>query len=37
MSTSLIELKNVTMKFGGVTALGDVSFDVKEQEILGLI
>ncbi len=37
MSTSLIELKNVTMKFGGVTALGDVSFDVKEKEILGLI
>ncbi len=37
MSTSLIELRNVTMKFGGVTALGDVSFDVKEKEILGLI
>ena len=37
MSKSLIELKNVTMKFGGVTALGDVSFDVKEKEILGLI
>lgn len=37
MNTSLIELKNVTMKFGGVTALGDVSFDVKEKEILGLI
>jgi branched-chain amino acid transport system ATP-binding protein len=37
MSKSLIELKNVTMKFGGVTALGDVTFDVKEKEILGLI
>lgn len=37
MNTSLIELKNVTMKFGGVIALGDVSFDVKEKEILGLI
>ena len=37
MSKSLIELKNVTMKFGGVTGLGDVSFDVKEKEILGLI
>jgi branched-chain amino acid transport system ATP-binding protein len=37
MSKSLIELKNVTMRFGGVTALGDVSFDVKEKEILGLI
>jgi branched-chain amino acid transport system ATP-binding protein len=37
MSKSLIELKNVTMKFGGVTALSDVSFDVREKEILGLI
>ena len=37
MSTSLIQLKNVTMKFGGVTALSDVTFDVKNQEILGLI
>jgi branched-chain amino acid transport system ATP-binding protein len=37
MSTSLIQLKNVTMKFGGVTALSDVSFEVKKQEILGLI
>lgn len=37
MSTPLIQLKNVTMKFGGVTALSDVSFDVKKQEILGLI
>jgi len=25
------------MKFGGVTALNDVTFDVKKQEILGLI
>ena len=37
MNKSLIELKNVTMKFGGVTALSDVTFDVKEKEILGLI
>ena len=37
MSASLVQLKNVTMKFGGVTALSDVSFDVKKQEILGLI
>ncbi|MFZ9043164.1 MAG: ABC transporter ATP-binding protein [Candidatus Nanopelagicaceae bacterium] len=37
MSKSLIELKNVSMKFGGVTALSDVTFDVKEKEILGLI
>ena len=37
MTSSLIQLKNVTMKFGGVTALRDVTFDVKKQEILGLI
>ncbi|MEN9292281.1 MAG: hypothetical protein RJA01_819 [Actinomycetota bacterium] len=37
MSNSVISLKNVTMKFGGVTALNDVTFDVKQGEILGLI
>ncbi|KRO75559.1 MAG: ABC transporter ATP-binding protein [Actinobacteria bacterium BACL4 MAG-120920-bin74] len=37
MKSALIELKNVTMKFGGVTALNDVTFDVKDKEILGLI
>jgi branched-chain amino acid transport system ATP-binding protein len=37
MSNSIISLKNVTMKFGGVTALNDVTFDVKQGEILGLI
>lgn len=37
MSSSILSLKNVTMRFGGVTALSDVTFDVKEKEILGLI
>ena len=37
MSVSILSLKNVTMRFGGVTALNDVTFDVKEKEILGLI
>ena len=37
MTEPLLSLKNVTMKFGGVTALNDVSFDVKPKEILGLI
>lgn len=37
MTESLLSLKNVTMKFGGVTALNDVTFDVKPKEILGLI
>jgi branched-chain amino acid transport system ATP-binding protein len=37
MSTSILSLKSVTMRFGGVTALNDVTFDVREKEILGLI
>jgi branched-chain amino acid transport system ATP-binding protein len=37
MTEPLLSLKNVTMKFGGVTALNDVSFEVKPKEILGLI
>lgn len=37
MTEPLLRLDNVTMKFGGVTALNNVSFDVKPQEILGLI
>ena len=37
MTKPILSLKNVTMRFGGVTALNDVTFDVKEQEILGLI
>ena len=37
MSETLLSIKNLTMKFGGVTALSDVTFDVKEKEILGLI
>jgi len=37
MSSSILSLKSVTMRFGGVTALNDVTFDVNEKEILGLI
>jgi branched-chain amino acid transport system ATP-binding protein len=37
MSTPILSLKNVTMQFGGVKALNDVSFDINKQEILGLI
>jgi len=33
----VLEAKNVTLKFGGVTALSDVSFDVRDGEILALI
>ncbi len=37
MSESILKLQNVTMQFGGVVALNDVSFEIKKQEILGLI
>ena len=33
----LVEVKNLTIKFGGLTALDDVTFDIKRGEILGLI
>ncbi|WP_082392941.1 ABC transporter ATP-binding protein [Nocardia arizonensis] len=33
----MLEIRNVTVRFGGVTALDDVSFDVGESEMLGLI
>lgn len=33
----LLEIDNVTMQFGGLTALGDVSFQIRRGEILGLI
>lgn len=34
---AVLEIENLTLKFGGLTALDDVSFDIKEGEILGLI
>ncbi|HET6151936.1 MAG TPA: ABC transporter ATP-binding protein [Marmoricola sp.] len=34
---SVLEVDNVTIKFGGLTALNEVTFDIKEGEILGLI
>jgi branched-chain amino acid transport system ATP-binding protein len=37
MSEVLLELKNVTMKFGGVTALNEVNLQLKKGEILALI
>ena len=32
-----IELKNVTKKFGEVSAVNDVSFTVNEGELMGLL
>jgi branched-chain amino acid transport system ATP-binding protein len=34
---NIVEVKNLTVKFGGLTALDDVSFSIKRGEILGLI
>ena len=34
---AILEVDDVTIRFGGVTALDDVTFDIKEGEILGLI
>ena len=35
--TSLLEIRNVSVRFGGLRALSDVSFSVDEGEIFGLI
>lgn len=34
---SVLSLKNVTKKFGGLTAVDNVSFDIEQGEIFGLI
>jgi branched-chain amino acid transport system ATP-binding protein len=33
----LVEIQNLTVRFGGLTALDDVTFDIRRGEILGLI
>jgi branched-chain amino acid transport system ATP-binding protein len=37
MSETILSLQNVTMKFGGVTALNDLNLEIKRGEILALI
>ena len=37
MSDILLDFNQVTMQFGGVTALSDVTLQIKRGEILGLI
>jgi branched-chain amino acid transport system ATP-binding protein len=34
---SLLELENVTLKFGGLTAVNNVSFSVEEGEVFALV
>ena len=33
----VMELKNITLRFGGVTGIKDVSFDIREGEIRAII
>lgn len=33
----MIEVKNVTKKYGGLTAVDNISFEIKEGEIIGLL
>ena len=33
----LMEMKNITLRFGGVTAVKDISFDIREGEIRAII
>ena len=35
--TRILDIDKLTLKFGGLTALDDVSFHINEGEILGLI
>ncbi len=35
--TELLQIKAITKRFGGLVAVNDVSFDVREQEILSVI
>ncbi len=37
MSSALLRIENITMQFGGVTAIDNLSFEVKSGEIYGLI
>ena len=37
MSTPLLELDHCTLRFGGLTAVGDLSFTVGERALMGLI
>ena len=34
---ALLEVSDITVRFGGIVALDDLSFDMEEGQILGLI
>ena len=37
MSANVLELEHITMQFGGVVAVNDLSLEVREKEIVALI
>jgi branched-chain amino acid transport system ATP-binding protein len=37
MSDKVLEVRDITLRFGGVVAVSDVSFDIRRGEIVGLI
>ena len=37
MSENLLDVENITLRFGGVTAINDVSFDVRPGELFAII
>jgi branched-chain amino acid transport system ATP-binding protein len=37
VSENLLEVENVTLRFGGVTAISDVSFEVRPGELFAII
>jgi len=37
MSDTILKIQNITMQFGGVTAIDDLSFEVEKGQIYGLI
>ena len=37
MSETLLEVSNVSLRFGGVQAIADVSFDIRRGEIRSII
>ncbi|MBV5298756.1 MAG: ATP-binding cassette domain-containing protein, partial [Rhodoferax sp.] len=34
---SILDVKNISLGFGGVKALSDISFDVREHEVRAII
>lgn len=37
MNAAVLEVRNISKHFGGIAAVNDVSFEVREREILGII